>query len=29
MYAQVCTYHDIDFIISVLSRYLNDPGQSH
>ena len=29
MYAQVCTCPDIAFIVSVLGRYLSDPGQRH
>ena len=29
MYAQVCTRPDIAFVVSVLGRYLSDPGQSH
>ena len=29
MYAQVCTRHDIAFVVGVLGRYLGDPGQSH
>ena len=29
MYAQVCTRLDITFVVGVLGRYLNDPGQSH
>ena len=29
MYAQVCTHHDIAFVVSVLGRYLSDPGQNH
>ena len=29
MYAQVCTRPDIAFIVSVLGKYLSDPGQSH
>ena len=29
MYAQVCTHHDIAFVVGVSSRYVNDPGQSH
>ena len=29
MYAQVCTYLDIDFVASVLGRHLSDPGKSH
>ena len=29
MYAQVCTRPNIDFVVSVLGRYLSDPGQSH
>ena len=28
MYAQVCTYPDIAFVVSVLGRHLSDPGQS-
>ena len=29
MYAQVYTYTDIAFVVSVLGRYLSDPSQSH
>ena len=29
MYAQVCTPPDIDFVVSLLGRYLSDPGQIH
>ena len=29
MFAQVCTHLDIAFVVSVLGRYLSDPGQSH
>ncbi|KAL5553642.1 hypothetical protein UlMin_041043 [Ulmus minor] len=29
MYAQVCTRPDIAFVVSVLGRYLSDPGTSH
>ncbi|XP_057992311.1 secreted RxLR effector protein 161-like [Hevea brasiliensis] len=29
MYAQVCTHPDIAFAISVLGRYLSNPGWSH
>jgi len=29
MYAQVCTRPDIAFAISVLGRYLSDPGKDH
>ena len=29
MYAQVCTHPDIAFVVSVLGRYLRDPGQSY
>ena len=29
MYAQVCTYPDIAFVVGLLSRYLSDLGQSH
>ena len=29
MYAQVCTCLDIAFVISMMGRYLNDPGQSN
>ena len=29
MYAQVCTRPDIAFFVNMLSKYLNDPGQSH
>ena len=29
MYAQVCTYPDIAFVVNMLGRYLSDPGQSH
>ena len=29
MYAQLCTRPDIAFIVSVLGRYLSDPGHSH
>jgi hypothetical protein len=29
MYAQVCTRPDIAYAVSVLGRYLNDPGLSH
>ncbi|KAL5542842.1 hypothetical protein UlMin_010552 [Ulmus minor] len=29
MYAQVCTCPDIAFAVSVLGRYLSDPGTSH
>jgi hypothetical protein len=28
MYAQVCTRPDISYAVSVLGRYLNDPGLS-
>ena len=29
MYAQVCTRHDIAFVVGVLGRYFSDPSQSH
>ncbi|XP_043702992.1 secreted RxLR effector protein 161-like [Telopea speciosissima] len=29
MYAQVCTRPDIAYIISVLGRYLSNPGEAH
>ena len=29
MYDQVCTRPDIVFVVSVLGRYLSDPGQIH
>ena len=29
MYAQVCTCHDIAFVVGMLGRYFSDPGQSH
>ena len=29
MYAQVCRSLDIAFVVSMLGRYLSDPGQSH
>ena len=29
MYDQVCTRHDIVFVVGVLSRYLNDHSQCH
>ena len=29
MYAQVYTYTDIAFVVSVLGKYLSDPSQSH
>ena len=29
MYTQACTCPNIAFIVSVLGRYLSDPGQSH
>ena len=29
MYAQVCICLDIAFFVDMLSRYLNNPGQSH
>ena len=29
MYAQVCTHLNIDFVVSVLGKYLSDLGQSH
>ena len=29
MYVQVCTRPDIDVVVSVLGRYLSDPGLSH
>ena len=29
IYAQICTRLDIAFVVGVLGRYLNDPGQSH
>ena len=29
MYAQVCTRPHIAFVVSVLSRYSSDPGQSY
>ena len=29
MYAQVCTRPNIAFVVSMLGRYLSDPGQSH
>ena len=29
MYAQVCTYLDISFVVGVLGRYLSNPGLDH
>ena len=29
MYAQVCTRPNIALVVSVLGKYLSDPGQSH
>ena len=29
MYAQVCTWLDIAFVVYVWGRYLSDPSQSH
>ena len=29
MYVQVCTRHDIAFVVGELDRYLSDSGQSH
>ena len=29
MYAQVCTYPDIAFIVGMLERYLSNPGMDH
>ena len=29
IYAQVCTHPGNVFIVSMLDRYLSDPGQSH
>ena len=29
MYVQVCTRRDIAFVVGVLSKYVNDPSQSH
>ena len=29
MYAQICTHHDIAFVVGLLDRYLSDLGQSH
>ena len=29
IYVQVCTNPDIDFVVSLLGRYLGDPDQSH
>ena len=29
VYAQVCTRPDIAFVVSMLGKYLTDPGQSH
>ena len=29
MYAQVCTFLGFAFVVSVLGRYLSDPGQSY
>ena len=29
MYPQVSTRPDIDFVVGMLGRYLNDPSQSH
>ena len=29
MYVKVCTCPNITFVVSMLGRYLSDPGQSH
>ena len=29
IYAQLCTYLDIAFVVGMLGRYLSDLGQSH
>ncbi|XP_043694215.1 secreted RxLR effector protein 161-like [Telopea speciosissima] len=29
MYAQVCTWSNIAYVISVLGRYLSNPGEAH
>ena len=29
MYAQVCTYMDIAYIVEMLGRYLTNPGIDH
>ena len=28
-YAQVCTRHDLNFVIRILGRYQSDPGMEH
>ena len=29
MYAQICTRHDISFVVGVLGRFLSNPGLIH
>ena len=29
MYAQICTRPDITFVVGMLGRYFNNPGQNH